>query len=125
MDWWLDAFLPLGALPPARLQAAINSAYTAAEEQDGTALAAESVLQAVPEAEAEVLRAELARIKLSGGEAAARAACQRCPAAQTRRKPLLPVLPAAVILAAAPRPTHPRPLCPHPHLQPVAWWTGA
>lgn len=66
IDWWMDTFLPLGALPPERLQAAINSAYTSAQEQDGTALAAERVLAAVPEAEAEVMRAELARIKLSG-----------------------------------------------------------
>lgn len=66
IDWWMDAFLPLGALPPQRLQAAINAAYTAAEDQDGAAMAAERVLAAVPEAEAEVIRAELARIKLSG-----------------------------------------------------------
>ena len=66
IDWWMDAFLPLGALPPQRLQAAINAAYTAAEEQDSAAMAAERVLAAVPEAEAEVIRAELARIKLSG-----------------------------------------------------------
>ncbi len=66
IDWWMDAFLPLGALPPQRLQAAINAAYTAAEEQDGAAMAAERVLAAVPGAEAEVIRAELARIKLSG-----------------------------------------------------------
>lgn len=66
IDWWMDTFLPLGALAPERLQAAINSAYTSAEEQDGAALAAERVLAAAPEAEAEVMRAELARIKLSG-----------------------------------------------------------
>ena len=66
IDWWMDAFLPLGALPPARLQAAINAAYTSAEEQDGSAMAAEAVLAAAPEAEAEVIRAELGRIKLSG-----------------------------------------------------------
>lgn len=66
MDWWLGAFLPLGALAPARLTAAINAAYSAAEDQDGAALAAAPVLAAVPEAEADVIRAELARIKLSG-----------------------------------------------------------
>lgn len=66
VDWWLDAYLPLGALSPQRLTAIINAAYTAAEEQDSAALAAEQVLRAVPEAEADVIRAELARIKLSG-----------------------------------------------------------
>ncbi|PRW44382.1 Histone-lysine N-methyltransferase setd3 [Chlorella sorokiniana] len=67
IDWWMDTFLPLGALPPERLQAAINSAYTSAEEQDSSAMAAERVLAAAPEAEAEIIRAELARIKLSAG----------------------------------------------------------
>lgn len=67
MDWWLDAYVPLGALPPERLTRAINAAYSAAEDQDGTSLAAAPVLEAVPETEADVIRAELARIKLSGG----------------------------------------------------------
>jgi len=56
----------VGTLPPQRLQAAISAAYTAAEDQDGSSLAAAPVLDAVPEAEAEVIRAELAKIKLSG-----------------------------------------------------------
>lgn len=67
IDWWLALYLPPGALPPAALQAAINGAYSAAEDEDGAAGAAEAVLAVVPEVEAEVIRAELARIKLSGG----------------------------------------------------------
>lgn len=67
IDWWLAAFLPAGALPPQRLQLAIAAAYEAAEQQDSSAQAAEAVLSAVPEAEAEVIRSELARIKLAAG----------------------------------------------------------
>ncbi len=67
IDWWLDRYLPPGAMPPAALQAAINAAYSAAEDQDTASGAAEAVLAVVPEAEAEVIRAGLARIKLSGG----------------------------------------------------------
>lgn len=67
IDWWLDTFLPPGVLPPQRLQALINAAYDAAEQQEGSTAAAEAVLAAVPEAEADVIRAELSRIKLSAG----------------------------------------------------------
>ena len=66
IDWWLDRHLPPGALPPQRLQAAINAAYSAAEDEDGAAMAAAQVLAAVPAEEAEVIRAELDTIKLSG-----------------------------------------------------------
>lgn len=54
-------------LGPQALQAAITAAYTAAEEQDSSAAAAEATLAAMPEVEADVARAELAQIKLSGG----------------------------------------------------------
>ncbi|KAL4428352.1 hypothetical protein ABPG75_002441 [Micractinium tetrahymenae] len=65
IDWWLARYLPARAMPVPALQAAINAAYSAAEDQDSAAGAAEAVLAAVPEAEAEVIRAGLDRIKLS------------------------------------------------------------
>lgn len=87
VDWWLDAFLPTGAMPPQHLQLVISAAYDAAEQQDSSATAAEAVLASVPEAEADVIRAQLSRVKLSGeAEGGAWAAhpacvvwgCERC-----------------------------------------------
>eukprot|EP00887_Chlorella_sp_A99_P005016 scaffold4.g5016.t1 len=56
-----------GVLDPRALQAAISAAYAAAEQQQAASGAAEAALAAMPEAEADVARAELARIRLSGG----------------------------------------------------------
>lgn len=79
MDWWLVAFLPLGSVPAASLTRLINAAYSAAEDQDGAAMAAEGVLQAVPEGEADVIRAQLARVKLSGALRCAALCCAVLP----------------------------------------------
>jgi hypothetical protein len=67
IDWWLAAFLPAGALTPKQLQSVVQRAYDAAEQQGGSSALAQGIMAAVPEAEAEVIRAELDKIKLSGG----------------------------------------------------------
>ena len=67
IDWWLAAFLPAGALTPKQLQSVVQRAYDAAEQQGGSSALAQGIMASVPEAEAEVIRAELDKIKLSGG----------------------------------------------------------
>ena len=67
IDWWLAAFLPAAALTPKQLQSVAQQAYDAAEQQGGSSALAQGIMASVPEAEAEVIRAELDKIKLSGG----------------------------------------------------------
>ena len=45
----------------------LQRAHNAAEQQGGSSALAQGIMAAVPEAEAEVIRAELDKIKLSGG----------------------------------------------------------
>lgn len=69
IDWHLEKYVPIGGLPPSQLQAVINAAYAAAGKEEaeaagGNAAAMEAALEALPEVEAEKIRAERAAIKL-------------------------------------------------------------